>query len=369
MNTSFDAETNAALRAAGVDEVALCELAGRLARGEAGPGKHRLRATVTPPAPTDLVELPTTDEGRARLEAVGREALARGEIGIALLAGGMATRFGGVVKAEVDVVPGVSFLEAKLRDAANVARSVSGHVHVLAMTSFATHARVSALLGSRPGTGLVRAFEQNRSARLDTSGRVVREPDGRPSLYATGHGDLTSSLRSSGTLEAFRAAGGRHLLVSNVDNVGATLDPVLVGLHVSLGRALTVEVVRKHPGDKGGAPARVDGALRLVESFRFPEGFDESSIGVFNTNSIWIDTSTIDRDFPLEWHAVEKTVSGAKVVQFERLVGELSALLPTAYVVVPRDGLATRFLPVKEVADLETQAEVLADVLRARGVI
>jgi UTP--glucose-1-phosphate uridylyltransferase len=113
----------------------------------------------------------------------------------------------------------------------------------------------------------------------------------------------------------------------------------------------------------------VEGRTRLVESFRFPEGFDESRIGVFNTNSIWIDARAIDRDFPLEWHAVEKTVDDRKVVQFERLVGELTALLETTYVVVPRDGTATRFLPVKEVADLEKQRESVTAVLTARGVL
>ena len=43
--------------------------------------------------------------------------------------------------------------------------------------------------------------------------------------YATGHGDLTFALRASGVLARFRAAGGKILYMSNVDNVAATLDP------------------------------------------------------------------------------------------------------------------------------------------------
>lgn len=369
MTTSFDARTTRSLQSLGVDTDALARLSHSLRDGHAGPGRHRLTGVVAPPEAQDVIERPMSESETARLEKIGRAAIARGEIGILLLAGGMATRFGGVVKAEVEVVHGVSFLDAKVRDAARTARLSGGRVHVLAMTSFATHARVAKLLAPREGLGLVRAFEQNRSARLDANGALFLDETGEPSLYATGHGDLTFALRSSGTLDAFREAGGRHLLVSNVDNVGATLDPVLAGLHIERGTALTVEVVRKHAGDKGGAPARVDGAPRLVESFRFPVDFDESRIGVFNTNSIWVDTTTIDRDFPLEWHAVEKTVGAAKVIQFERLVGELTALLPTTYVIVPRDGHETRFLPVKEVSDLETQSEALRTVLEARGIL
>lgn len=367
MSTSSTQDISRALFRAGIDASAL-EAQGRALRaGELGVGKSRLTSRVEPPLESELCTLPEGEE-RARLEALGLRALARGEVGICLLAGGMATRFGGVVKAEVDVVPGVTFLEAKLRDAALVAERAGGKVHVLAMTSFATHARVSALLESREGLDLVRAFEQNRSARLDAQGNVVLAADGTPSLYATGHGDLTFALRSSGTLRAFREAGGRHLFVTNVDNVGATIDPVLVGLHIDRARPMTVEVVRKNPGDKGGAPARVAGRLRLVESFLFPEGFDESTISVFNTNSIWLDAAAIDRDFTLPWHAVEKTVDDKKVIQLERLVGELSSELDATYVIVPREGLETRFLPVKEVADLERQKDVLLATLRARGV-
>jgi UTP--glucose-1-phosphate uridylyltransferase len=45
----------------------------------------------------------------------------RGEVGAVILAGGMATRFGGVVKAAVEVLDGQSFLELKLKDLAAVA--------------------------------------------------------------------------------------------------------------------------------------------------------------------------------------------------------------------------------------------------------
>ena len=43
---------------------------------------------------------------RTRLEALGAAALERGEVGLVVLAGGMATRMGGVVKALVEAVDG-----------------------------------------------------------------------------------------------------------------------------------------------------------------------------------------------------------------------------------------------------------------------
>ena len=42
------------------------------------------------------------------------------------------------------------------------------------------------------------------------------------------------------------------LMVSNVDNLAASLDPRGVGAHCRGGKSVTVEVVRKEAGDRGG---------------------------------------------------------------------------------------------------------------------
>jgi UTP--glucose-1-phosphate uridylyltransferase len=237
------------------------------------------------------------------------------------------------------------------------------------MTSFATHAEVSRLAAAatRPQVP-VETFSQFASLRLTPEGDLFREADGRPSLYAPGHGDLSFALRASGLLGRFRAQGGRVLFLSNVDNATATLDPALVGAHLEAGRAITVEVVDKEPGDRGGCPARVDGALQIVEAFRFPPDFDQDAIPVFNTNSLFLDAAAIDRDFPLTWFAVKKTIDGRPAIQFERLVGELTGFLPSHFVRVARHGADGRFQPVKEPEDLATRAPEIRDILRGRGI-
>ena len=46
----------------------------------------------------------------------------------------------------------------------------------------------------------------------------------------------------------------------------------------------------------------VDGRTQLVEAFRVPEGFDHSSVGMFNTK-FWIKPNTLmNSDFSLPWH-------------------------------------------------------------------
>jgi UTP--glucose-1-phosphate uridylyltransferase len=365
----FDDATAHTLQAHGFDAGTFERLRSRLKEQGLASWSNAIAGTVEVPGPRDVAELPGTKE-RGALEGLGREALGAGGVGVVLLAGGMATRFGGVVKAGVEVLPGRTFLDLKLADVAVRARAQGVRIPVYVMTSFATHADVSRMAAEARGRGLpVETFSQAVSVRLTPDGEVFREADGRPSLYAPGHGDLTFALRSSGILARFREAGGRLLVVSNVDNLAASLDPIIVGAHLLSNRGLTVEVVSKLAGDRGGAPARVNGSLQIVESFRFPAGFDQDAIPVFNTNTLILDAAAVDRDFDLTWFAVQKSIGGRPAVQFERLVGELTAFVPSHFLRVERAGAESRFQPVKDPEELAQRLPEIRQVLEARGIV
>ena len=50
------------------------------------------------------------------------------------------------------------------------------------------------------------------------------------SWYPPGHGDLYSSFHNSGLLDQFIKQGKEYVFVSNIDNLGATVDmSILVG--------------------------------------------------------------------------------------------------------------------------------------------
>lgn len=306
------------------------------------------------PADTTALPPPGTPE-HDRLTTLGKQAIARREVGVVILAGGMATRFGGVVKAAVPVTGTRSFLAVKVADA-----RLAGPLPIFVMTSSATHDRIVQQIRDEHLDG-VECFPQHVSLRLTPAGELVQPPE----PYATGHGDLVDALRGSGILARFRADGGKALYMSNVDNVAATLDPVVIGAHLASGAAITAEVVRKEPGDRGGAPARVDGRPQIVEAFRFPKGFDQDQLALFNTNTFAFDAAAIDRTFELTYFRVEKTVDGAKVIQFERLVGELTAFLPSHFLEVPR----ARFLPVKDPEELDARRADIEALLRGRGLL
>ena len=171
-------------------------------------------------------------------------------------------------------------------------------------------------------------------------------------------------MRASGTLAALRERGVRIVKVSNVDNLGARVDPSVLGMHVLGGRPYTAEVAEKE-GDLGGAPVRVDGALQLLEGPRFPPGFDQDLVPVFNTNTAVFDLDALEREFDLTWLYVEKKAGGRPAVQLERVYHEASRFLPTTYLVVPRRGPRGRFFPIKTPDDLVRERDALRELLAA----
>lgn len=324
-----------------------------LAQGAFGLERNRVEGAITPLQPADLTGLAPagSDEGK-RIAELGHRAIAKGEVAVAILNGGMATRFGGVVKGVVPVIDGHTFLALKFRD---VMRQ-PGRVPVFLLNSFATNKDTAAHLADKNHFGVpkeqVHFVEQSISMRLNPDGTLFIGADGAPSFFAPGHGDLLSALRLSPAYDEFVAKGGKYVVVSNVDNLAATLSPAIVGAHIDAKRKLTVEVAPREPNDAGGAPVRRGGKIEILEGFRFPPEFDQRTLTVFNTNTFVFGVEAIAGHYPLTWFRADKEVQGHKVVQFERLLGEVTSFVDATYLQVPRSGPTGRFLPVKSPSDL-----------------
>ena len=371
LESELDPETRALLLRYGFDAETFATLRTRLMRGEAEEADNRLKAPLAPPAEGDVLTLPPLGSSeRVRLHERGREELRAGHVAVAILAGGMATRFGGVVKAAVPVIDGLSFLTLKLRDIAQVARTAGTRLTACLMTSFATHAPISEMARQACSSELrVEAFPQFVSLRMLPSGALFRGRDGKLSPYAPGHGDFVPALRRAGLVTQLRDQGVRYLFVSNVDNLAATLDPATIALHIERAAELSFEVAPLAAGDKGGVPARVEGRLQIVEALRYPAGFDERSIPLFSINNFVMDLAALDRDFDLSWFRVGKQVDGVTVVQFERLINQLTADLRSSALLVEREGSDGRFLPVKDPPELTARLAAITQILRMRGAL
>ena len=359
-----DPGSRAVLERYGFDAERFEELRRRVIAGQLKAQANVVHGRVEPLPESLVTMLPSPGSpGYAEARETGLEALRAGLVAVVVLAGGMATRFGGVVKGLVDAVDGRSFLEIKLGSVAELGSAVGVDVPLALMTSFSTDEPTRAFVAER-GLGDPIFFTQFVAPRLELDGSVFRGADGSASLYGPGHGDLVEALRTSGTAARLRELGVRHVLVSNVDNLGARLDVVVVGVHVLAGRPVTTEVAIRE-GDVGGAPVLVDGRPRLLEGPQFPPGFDVERLTVFNTNTATIDLDVFEQEPELSWLYVEKDVDGRRAVQLERLYHEVASLFPTTFLQVPRTGPRGRFLPIKVPADLERSRDAIREMLAA----
>jgi UTP--glucose-1-phosphate uridylyltransferase len=129
-------------------------------------------------------------------------------------------------------------------------------------------------------------------------------------------------------------------------------------------------VVDKVGTDRGGVPVLWDGRRIIAEEFRLPTDVDANAIRVFNTNTFLCDASRLENlSFDFTFVEVEKQVQGRKAVQFERLLGEITVAIEPVFMRVPREGVASRFLPVKDTDELARRRPEIEAIARARGML
>ncbi|GAB4238170.1 MAG: UTP--glucose-1-phosphate uridylyltransferase [Acidobacteriota bacterium] len=309
--------------------------------------------------------LPSLEEIAPAYRSRGEEAL--GRTVLIKLNGGLGTSMGlAGPKSLVTVKDGRTFLDITL-----------GHVQflqrpLLLMNSFATAPATASFLAARelPSQPVRRSFSQHRVPKVDPeTGRPARWPED-PDLEwcPPGHGDLYPAVRTRGVLRELLAAGFRYAFVSNIDNLGATLDLGLLGYLAAERISFLMEVTQRTPADrKGGHLARAqDGRLVLREVAQCPAGDlpafqDIARHRYFNTNNLWIDLEALDLELsrrggflPLPLIANRKPVDPTRpaspvVVQLENAMGAAVSCFERARAVaVPRD----RFLAVKTCNDL-----------------
>jgi UTP--glucose-1-phosphate uridylyltransferase len=162
-------------------------------------------------------------------------------------------------------------------------------------------------------------------------------------------------------LDQLLEQGKEYLFVSNVDNLGATVDINILHHMVESGAEFLMEVTDKTKADiKGGTLIDYDGQIRLLEIAQVPDEHVEDfksikKFKIFNTNNLWINLKSVKRimdeaTLDLEIIVNHKTTeSGEKVIQLETAVGAGIKHFRNAHGInVPR----TRFLPVKSTSDL-----------------
>jgi len=289
----------------------------------------------------DATRLPATEIIR-----LGEAALARGEVAVVSLAGGAGSRWtqgAGVVKALHPFAKLAgrhrTFIELHIAKSQQVARRYGTPPAHVFTTSYMTdaplrNAQMTALSHGRPWgyTGDVLlshgkavglrfipmtrdlrfAWEETPHQILDDQAQKMRQSvhtaligwaraqgegadytDNLPQqcMHPVGHWFEVPNMLRNGTLAQLLQTNPnlRYLMVHNIDTLGATLDPALLGLHIASQKTFSFEVTARRIDDRGGGLARVDDQVRVVEGLAMPRITDEFGLRFYNTLTNWVD--------------------------------------------------------------------------------
>lgn len=302
------------------------------------------------------------------------------EIGLAAAAktaviklnGGLGTSMGlSKAKSLISVRPGISFLDLIARQILWQRAQWGVELPLVLMNSFRTREDSLSALLAHPDLEkqIPLDFIQHKVPRIDKeTWSPVDWPDDRSLEWCPpGHGDLYLALASSGMLETLRSNGIRYVFASNADNLGAVLDPRILGWFTSNDIPFAMEVAERTESDrKGGHLARRDGRLVLRELAQCPDEDIESFQEIdrhhyFNTNNLWLDldalcdaldASLVGLALPVimnEKRVSSEDPSSPLCYQLETAMGSAIECFEGAEAIaVPRE----RFAPVKTTNDL-----------------
>lgn len=310
-----------------------------------------------------------------------------GQCAIIKLNGGLGTSMGLVgPKSLLPVRHGVTFLDLMVRQILDLRATSGKPVRLLLMNSFSTSADTREHLSRYAADGLAEASEvellQNMIPKIDaqTLAPATWPKDPELEWCPPGHGDLYPALVGSGWLDRLLDEGVNYAFVSNSDNLGAVMDPLILGFFARSGAPFLMEVTRRTAADrKGGHLARrkSDGRLLLREVAQCPDADldafqDIDRHAYFNTNSLWLRLDHLKSQLaedqgvlPLPMIRNRKTVDprdkkSPAVYQLESAMGAAIECFEGAMAMdVPR----SRFAPVKTTGDLLALRSDAYDVL------
>jgi hypothetical protein len=360
----------------GFDPVQHEQIREDLKSGRIGLAQNRLPASADIKDAEDGDVIHATQAPAEEFRQAGLAAMARGELAVVTLSAGAGSRWtqgAGVVKAlhpfcKFDGLHR-TFLETHLAKSRRIGQLAGQPLPHILTTSYLTHAATEEFLGRHrnyhyPGPLLLSPgrsiglrmipmmrdlrflWEEMPQQRLDEQQQKVRDSlraallnwascageggdytDNLPGqcLHPVGHWFEVPNLLRNGVLAQLLVQRPqlRHLMLHNIDTLGADADPAIFGLHRAQGGCLTFEVITRRLEDRGGGLARVNGEVQLVEGLAMPREEDEFHLRYYNSNTCWIDIDKLLAVFGL---------SRADLSNAERVaaaVRALAARMPT----------------------------------------
>ena len=282
------------------------------------------------------------------------------------LNGGLGTTMGCTgPKSVIEVREEMTFLDLTVRQIEHLNTTYGANVPILLMNSFNTDEDTYKVIQKYQSHNVnIITFNQSKFPRIakETLLPLAQSLNNKADWYPPGHGDIYDALYHSGYLKSLMGQGKEYVFISNIDNLGATVDLDILNYLCNVDPVCeyVMEVTDKTRADvKGGTLIDYEGNLRLLEIAQVPQDHVEefksiTKFRIFNTNNLWMKLSAIsdlveEQSMSLEVITNNKNIDGVNLIQLETAVGAgIKHFNGAIGINVPR----SRFLPVKGTSDL-----------------
>lgn len=282
------------------------------------------------------------------------------------LNGGLGTTMGCTgPKSVIEVHSELSFLDLTVSQIEYLNNQHDANVPLILMNSFNTHEETLKVVKKYQDIkAQILSFNQSRFPRISKESMIplVDTPNSdKEAWYPPGHGDVYRAFVNSGLCEEMIQQGKEYVFISNIDNLGATVNFDILNYMVKEKVDFIMEVTDKTRSDvKGGTLIEYEGKPKLFEIAQCPPSkLDEfksiKKFKIFNTNNLWVSLKSIlslvkgNELSQVDVITNYKKAMGKDVIQLETACGAAIQFFGNAKGInVPR----SRFLPVKSTSDL-----------------
>lgn len=288
------------------------------------------------------------------------------------LNGGLGTSMGlSGPKSFLPVKDNKSFIDIVIDQITALRKDTGSEIPLVLMNSNVTEEQTNEYINGIPAIkeqAIPFSFIHNSHPKIlvDTLEPATYPEDPQKEWNPAGHGDIYTSLVTTGILSKLIESGITYAFISNIDNLGATMNTSILGYLAESDAPFLMEVCHRREMDKkGGHLAKTDGGFILRERAQaaqdeLVEFEDISKYSYFNSNSIWINLIQFQEYvekaglLKLPLIANQKPLNPSKpntpkVFQLETAMGSAISLFKGSLAVeIPQ----SRFRPVKKNNDL-----------------
>ena len=289
-------------------------------------------------------KLKLSDEEVETYTKMGKQAIMRGELAFATLAGGQGTRLGHVGPKGtfmLGINPDKSLFEIMCENLKQAKKEYNVYIPWYIMTSRENNDDTVTFFENNNYFGypkeMVKFFKQEELPMLDQDGKILLETKSRIREAADGHGGIFEAMHKNNIIQDMDNKGIKWVFIGGIDNVLLKMvDPLFMGVAISSKVKLAGKsIVKANPEEKVGVFCKRNGKPSVVEYTEITQDMacacDEQGELLYGESHILCNLFSIDALKLIENEKLPYHTAFKKSAYISAVGDEIVPLSPNAY--------------------------------------